>query len=330
MQYGDVAKVSEKWQERFESGCFGTLNRADVILNFNHNRAVPLCRTGGGGLTLIDNPDQLRVEAILPETQAGNDALELVRNRVVRGFSVEFEPQEIVEERGEKRNTSIIRKATLRNIGLVDRPAYPKSKVNPRSEDAMNEEQLAELIDTKLKEFAENLQPEFDIDDYNRSVKDMVVKAVKEFSETAVRAQVDAALQERDEAKAKAEQAEKEKETAESEAEGERDKIVADAEERAELMITMKPLLPEDFEFKGKTKRELLVEAIGDEVDNIENRSEDYLLAKAEGILERRSQASQSVPAADPERVRNFGGVNINRIISNQRNEQMKHLSGLN
>ena len=52
-------------------------------------------------------------------------------------------------------------------------------------------------------------------------------------------------------------------------------------------------LLPQDFDPKGKTVKEILVAAAGDEVKEAADRSEDYLEAKVEGIIERRALASQ-------------------------------------
>ena len=83
----------------------------------------------------------------MPETREGDDAIELVRKRVMRGFSVEFIP----DSHRMEDNVVVIEKAKLRNIGLVDRPAYPASRVNPRSEDAMNEAEIRKLIEDALK-----------------------------------------------------------------------------------------------------------------------------------------------------------------------------------
>ena len=62
--------TSARFRERFESGAFGDLATADVLLNAQHQRAVPLARTGGGGLVLLDTLMELRIDATLPETRA--------------------------------------------------------------------------------------------------------------------------------------------------------------------------------------------------------------------------------------------------------------------
>ena len=51
----------------------------------------------------------------------------------------------------------VITKAELKGIGLVDRPAYSGSRINPRSEDSdMNEEQIKKLIEAALEKRADN------------------------------------------------------------------------------------------------------------------------------------------------------------------------------
>ena len=128
MPYGDIARMP--WgQETFEAGAFGDIASADVILNFMHNRERPLARTGGG-LILLDSPEQLLVSATLPNTRDADDALELVDNRTLRGFSVEFAAMREVR-RG---NLRVLQRAHIGGIGLVDRPAYPKAIVEPRFE----------------------------------------------------------------------------------------------------------------------------------------------------------------------------------------------------
>ena len=123
--YGDVARVP--WgQERIEPGAFAPIG--DVLLNDMHQRAVPLARTGGGGLELIDSAEALEVRATLPETRAANDVLELVKAGILRGLSVEFRGA-VARMDG---NVRIITRATLGAVGVVDSPAYPKSEVEAR------------------------------------------------------------------------------------------------------------------------------------------------------------------------------------------------------
>ena len=131
MPYGQPAKMP--WgEERFEAGAFGDVSKADVILNVQHDRGQAIARTDGGGLVLTDSPQALRISRYeLPETRAMlNDVLlTKVRDREsLRGFSVEFRA---IKERFEGA-TRIIERAALKNIGIVDRPAYSSAYIEAR------------------------------------------------------------------------------------------------------------------------------------------------------------------------------------------------------
>ena len=95
-----------------------------------HDRRRPLARTGGGGLELLDTPDSLQIRAELPHTREADDALELVRRRVLRGWSVEFEALEESQE-ADLRTVEV---ADLSGLGLVDRPAYRGAQVEMRQD----------------------------------------------------------------------------------------------------------------------------------------------------------------------------------------------------
>lgn len=122
--YGQVADIGGLFKERFEAGAFGDLSAADVIVNRQHDRAMPLARTGAsGGLTLTDSPHALRAAVTLPPTTEGRDTGELVKRGVLRGFSVEFV---IASDGGETWLDTLrtITRAELRGLAIVDRPAY--------------------------------------------------------------------------------------------------------------------------------------------------------------------------------------------------------------
>ena len=89
IRYGDIATLPFG-KEVIDAGAFGDLSNADLILNRQHDRAKPLARTGGGGLEIIDSPTELRLQADLPDTPTGREAITLVRNGILRGFSIEF------------------------------------------------------------------------------------------------------------------------------------------------------------------------------------------------------------------------------------------------
>ena len=284
----------------------------------------------------------------MPNTTAGNDALELVKNKVLRGFSVEFIPLEWHEEtdRDEagltRKTIRVIEKAKLKNIGLVDRPAYKGATVNPRSESSMDQDDVKKLIDEQFKNLATQFraeasetQSDFDFDKFADTMKDSITETVTGLVDDQVNSKIESALEERDAAKAEAEKAEAEKTEAEEKAEEERQQILADAEKRAELIVETKPLLPEDFDVAGKSVKEILVAAAGDEIDDAESRSEDYLLAKVESFIERRSDVGQTRTRSEPpvqsqRNVPSASRININRIVADKRMAQARqaHATG--
>lgn len=124
IRYGDIATLPFG-KEVIDMGAFGNLENADVILNRQHNRGMPLARTGGGGLEVIDSPTELKLQADLPDTPTGREAMTLVRSGVLRGFSIEFRAvREYVRNR-----ILHVAEASLVGIALVDKPAYPESQV---------------------------------------------------------------------------------------------------------------------------------------------------------------------------------------------------------
>ena len=123
--YGDRA-VFPWGEETIQSGAFAPLG--DVILNRQHERVIPLARTGGGGLTLQDSPEALRILATLPDTPSANETLTLIREKILRGLSIEFHAT-AERQSGDLR---IIEKAQLVGVGVVDDPQYEQSIVSAR------------------------------------------------------------------------------------------------------------------------------------------------------------------------------------------------------
>ena len=296
IRYGDTAKLPWGDKERFAPGVFGEVEAADVLLNVQHERARPIARTQGGGLTLVDTITELRVEAQLPDTTDGNDAISLVRNRVLRGLSVEFVPRtdRLVE------GVTVIESAELRGVAIVDRPAYPKSTINARTAGGkgMEPDTLAEAIAAILKEELAETRSDDAIDP--AAVAEAVASALTpkfaEQANEAARAQVEKALEERDEAQRQLETADADAKAAEE------NRVEAEeaAEDRAMLIVQVRELLPENTDTKGMSTKDILVAAAGDEVDDADERSEDYLLAKVEAILERRLEAREGDPKKPP------------------------------
>ena len=64
-------------------------------------------------------------------------------------------------------------------------------------------------------------------------------------------------------------------------------------EARAALLVKSRSLLPKEFDTKGKTDREIMVAAIGTAIKDAGERSDGYLEATMDGILDRREAGAQ-------------------------------------
>ena len=126
MTYGEVAN-GDYGPERFAPMSL-EFSGDGVILNLQHQRVVPLARTGGGGLELQETDGRLVMRAQLPDTQSASETLELIRQKILKGLSVEFR---VVEQHIEN-GVRVITKALLSGIGVVDTPAYSGSVVEAR------------------------------------------------------------------------------------------------------------------------------------------------------------------------------------------------------
>ena len=128
VHYDTPALINGQFHESIRAGTFGDVTKLDLVLNLQHERPKALARTGGGGLVLRDFQDRLELEAILPETTLANDALEMVRGRILRGLSLEMRR---VQDSWTGNNRTIY-SATLSGVGLVDSPAHAGSLVEQR------------------------------------------------------------------------------------------------------------------------------------------------------------------------------------------------------
>ena len=131
--YGETAGPPRlPFRERIEAGAFGDVGALDVVLNVQHRRDRALARTGGGGLVLTDSADALRFVADLPDTREARDVLTLVRSGVLRGASLEF----VSMAERIMGGVSVVSKARLAGIGVVDSGAYVGSTIEARAADA--------------------------------------------------------------------------------------------------------------------------------------------------------------------------------------------------
>ena len=127
IRYGDEAIIQTGFgvkRERFAAGAFGDVSRLDTTLDLQHAPERRIARTGGGGLVLTQDGDDVLLAATLPETRDADDTIALVRAGVLRGFSIEFSA-ETDEWAGDLRTVT---RAGLPSIGVVDRPAFASAQ----------------------------------------------------------------------------------------------------------------------------------------------------------------------------------------------------------
>ena len=127
IRYGDEAIIQTGFgvkRERFAAGAFGDVSRLDTTLDLQHAPERRIARTGGGGLVLTQDGDDILLAATLPETRDADDTIALVRAGVLRGFSIEFSA-ETDEWAGDLRTVT---RAGLPSIGVVDRPAFASAQ----------------------------------------------------------------------------------------------------------------------------------------------------------------------------------------------------------
>lgn len=147
--------------ERIAPGAFKRSLRAknDIKLLWNHDSSMVLGSTRAGTLTLSEDEQGLRVEAMLPDTSAGRDAKVLIQRGDVTGFSFGF----TVPPNGDSWNSDGTER-TLKSVRLLEVstgvafPAYPTTngtaQVRSLEEIAMAVEVDLEAVTVALEKIA--------------------------------------------------------------------------------------------------------------------------------------------------------------------------------
>lgn len=128
--YGDPTEIYERgalFWEQFAPGAFGDSiakrgTRVPLLLHHD-DRSLPVGKT----VELTETADALRVVARVSDTTDGNDALTLVRDGVLDGLSVGF--YSLGEQWNSERTERTVTRAELRELSLVNFPAYDNARV---------------------------------------------------------------------------------------------------------------------------------------------------------------------------------------------------------
>ena len=123
---GTLLRYEEVAQDRQEIFARGALSwpEGGIVINAQHDRQSPILRA----VPFLEG-DDLKIDAALPNTTAGRDAAENLRQGVYTGLSVEFASR----SEGRRGPLREIRSALLGGAALVDTAAYKGSTVEVRA-----------------------------------------------------------------------------------------------------------------------------------------------------------------------------------------------------
>ena len=174
--YGESALIGNQFEERFQSGCFGSIT--DCLVNIQHDRKRPVARQGND--LILNNSDSLLEATIdLTGTPLGEECRAMIDKNILRGLSAEF-ICEIDEWAGSKR---IIKEAELCGIGIVDKPAYAGSTIQeirecaPWYEARQGIETLLPLVISQVS--IKNSNHELAIQRYLQRFRDLIERQIK-------------------------------------------------------------------------------------------------------------------------------------------------------
>ena len=123
---GTLLTYGERARDRSEMFLDGALRWAEAGFNINeqHNRQAPIVRA----VPFLDGK-AIKIDAKVPDTQRGRDALTNIREGVYTGLSVEF----YAEQEEYRQSLRIIKRGMLGAAALVDRASYGGSVVEVRA-----------------------------------------------------------------------------------------------------------------------------------------------------------------------------------------------------
>lgn len=173
--YDRTARVSDggpSYDEMFVMGAFKrsikTPGRRVPLLSQHASRENPL----GRATLLREDPAGLYGEFVVSRTQAGDEALELIRDGALDSFSVGFTPI-----KHEKRNGTVVRtEAGIRETSVVTFAAYSDARISAVRELADEVGEDPDVLVSLLRDFvalnASATTPDGDSEQASRTVED--------------------------------------------------------------------------------------------------------------------------------------------------------------
>lgn len=124
----DIYEGGHQFSESIAAGAFArtiTQRGGRVALHAVHDtsRKLPLGRTE----SMVEAADGLRIEARISKTQAGDEVLELIKDGALSGLSIGFSP--VREQWSKDGKTRTLQEIALREISVVDQPAYASAQI---------------------------------------------------------------------------------------------------------------------------------------------------------------------------------------------------------
>ena len=131
MVYGDTADIYGV-KESVAPDAFGEPENLGLRANYMHQRAQPLGNSKTN-LQVKDSPTRLTAELTLPDNTRGRDAAVDIREGLIEGASVDFYMEKY--DLDVKARTIRQTRARLVGFGIVDIPAFKRSRIQLRWED---------------------------------------------------------------------------------------------------------------------------------------------------------------------------------------------------
>ena len=183
---------TRKVYEILEPGCISNelLQRSDVILNINHSTKVTdvlgRCNNGNGTLELELRDMYVAAGCELPQTNAANDTLELIKRGDISGMSFAFEDDWEDTENGvslERTNEvedgkevwlrHVKRITGLYDVSIVTYPAYEQTSVATREQGDSILKQIDDMEAAANKREEERQEQEHeDLDEQSRRFRE--------------------------------------------------------------------------------------------------------------------------------------------------------------
>lgn len=185
-----------KVYEVLEPGCISDelIQRSDVILNINHSTKVTdvlgRCNKGQGTLNLELREGAILASCELPNTNAANDTLELIKRGDISGMSFAFEDDHNDNENGVtyERTSEVedgkevwlrhVKRITgLYDVSIVTHPAYEQTSVGMREIDEDIDAAIARQIESQEQREVEDPKKDEEAEREERELEEQAERA---------------------------------------------------------------------------------------------------------------------------------------------------------